>query len=118
MSFASRHNKGAIDWGVDSNEFPFVDRKDLLKEKAEAVHTVLGLYINTKGNFNDHPVAICDGYKVDFPDFMTDEIREILKNQEEIEEIKAGKVGFTLYGYIDNKYKKNCVGVKWVDIKE
>lgn len=118
MSFASKHNKGAIDWGIDSNEFPFVKRDEAFKENAEAVHTLLGIYINTKGNFNDHPVAICDGYKVDLPDYMTEEVREILKSEEDVETIKAGKVGFKLEEYVDKKYKKTCYGVKWVDIKE
>ena len=118
MSFASKHNKGAIDWGVDSNDFPFVKREDAFKENQEAVHKVFGLYINTKGNFKDHPVAICDGYKLDLPDYMTEEVRDILKTPEDIEDIKAGKVGFTLQAFVDKKYKKLCYGVNWVDIGE
>lgn len=117
MGFAAKHNKGAIDWGIESSEFPFMTREEAFKEKPEAVHSLLGIYINTKGKFGDHPVAICDGYKVDFPDYMTEDVREMLKDPEDIDLIKSGKVGFKLEEFTDKKYKKLCYGVKWVDLE-
>lgn len=119
MSFASKHNRGSIDWGIDSKEFPFLDRKELLATDGEdVVYTVRGLYINTKGNFDDHPVAILDTAKVDLPSHMTEEVKNILASSEDVQDILDGKVGFSLYPYKSEKFKKDCVGARWVDIGE
>lgn len=116
MGFAAKHNKGAIDWNVVTDGFTFVKREEAYKENKDAVHTVKGLYINKKGNFGDHPVAICDGYFVDLPENLIDDVKEILKTEEDIEEIKAGKVGFKIEQYESEKFKKTCYGIRWVDI--
>lgn len=117
MSFANRHNKGAIDWGIDTSDFSFVTREDAYKTNPENVHKLCGLYINTKGMFKDHPVAICENAFIDFPDYMTDDIKEILANSEDVADIKAGKVGFKIEEFIDKTFKKTCYGIKWVDLE-
>lgn len=116
MGFAAKHNRGSIDWGVDTNGFQFVNRAEAYKENADTVHTVKGLYINTKGNFGDHPVAICDGYFLDLPENLLDDVKDILHSEEDISTIKAGKVGFKVEEYVSEKFKKTCYGIRWVDI--
>ena len=116
MSFAAKHNKGAIDWGVNTEGYSYISRAEAYKEKPEAVHTVKGLYINTKGNFGDHPVAICDGYFIDLPENLLDDVKAILKDEEDINNIKAGKVGFKIEEYQSEKFKKTCYGIRWSDI--
>ena len=118
MGFAAKHNKGGIDWGVNTDGFEFVQRAEAYKENKETVHTVKGLYINTKGNFGDHPVAICDGYFLDLPENLLDDVKEILKSEEDIADIKAGKVGIKIEEYQSEKFKKTCYGIRWVDIVE
>lgn len=117
MSFANRHNKGAIEWGIDTKDFSYVTRKECFDSNPDNVHRLFGLYINTKGNFGDHPVAICENAFIDFPDYMTDEVKEILQNPEDIADIKAGRVGFKIEKFIDKKFKKECYGIKWVDLE-
>lgn len=116
MSFASKHNKGAIDWGIDTSEFAYLSRKECFDSNPEAVHVVRGLYINTKGNFGDHPVAICENSFIDLPDYLTNDVKEMLQDEEDINDIKAGKVGFKIEKFIDKKFKKECFGIKWVDV--
>lgn len=116
MSFAAKHNKGSIDWGVNTEGYGYISRAEAYKEKPEAVHTLKGLYINTKGNFGDHPVAICDGYFIDLPENLLDDVKEILKSEEDINDIKAGKVGFKIEEYQSEKFKKICYGIRWSDI--
>ena len=112
MGFAAKHNKGGIDWNVDTTDFNFISRADAFKAKPDQIHTLKGLYINTKGNFGDHPVAICDGYFIDLPENILDDVKEILHSEEDIEEIKAGKVGFRVEEYQSEKFKKTCYGIK------
>ena len=117
MSFANKHNKGAIDWGVDTKDYPYISREEAFKTDKDKVYQLKGLYINKKGNFGDHPVAICEGFFIDLPDYMTDDVKEILASEDDINDIKSGIVGFKLEEFVDKKFKKTCYGVKWVDIE-
>lgn len=117
MSFATRHNKGGIDWGVDTTGFEFMTREKLYKKGPNNIYTVRGFYINTKGKFGDHPVAITDNCFIDFPDYMTEEIKEVLKSEEDIADIKAGKVGFTIQEFTDKTFGRTCYGISWEDLK-
>lgn len=116
MAFASKHNKGGIDWNIDTTDFTFLTREDSYKKDPETIHKVRGLYINKKSSFGDHPVAICDGYFLDLPDYMTDDVKEILKDEEDVETIKAGKVGIKIEEFYQEKFKKTCYGARWVDL--
>lgn len=118
MSFASRHNKGKK-FDIDLTDYSYCSLKDFVADKApEDVFQIAGLYINTKGNFKPHPVAIIPEYKVllDLPQYMTDEVVDILANDEDIEEINNGLVGISFYEYHSDTYKKDCIGVNWEDV--
>ena len=77
-----------------------------------------GLYINKKGLYNDHPVAIIvDERKLlDLPSHMTETVKEILSDEESINLIKKGMVGVKAHKYTDTKYHKDCVGFDWCDL--
>lgn len=118
MSFASKHNKGGIIFNIDISSFKFKKLSDLFNEAEGRAIKIDGLYINTKGRFDAHPVAICadDCLLVDLPSHLTEEVKEVLQDPEDIEAIKEGRVGFTIDNYVDKKYGKNCFGVNWVDL--
>ena len=118
MSFATKHNKGGIDWKVDTTNFKFLKREDAYKKDPEKVYTLRGLYINTKGQFKDHPVAILDDCLLDLPDYMTEDVLEILHTEEDIAAILNGVVGFKIEEFTDKKFKKTCYGIKWVDLED
>lgn len=117
MSFASRHNKGGIDWEVDTTGFEYMTREKLYKAGKNNIYTLKGLYINKKGRFGDHPVAITENCFIDLPDYMTDECKGILKSEEDIADIKAGKVGFTIQEFTDKTFGRTCYGISWEDLK-
>lgn len=115
MSFASKHRKGGIDWNIDTKNFEYKTREELFKEDPEKVYTLRGIYINKKGRFGDHPVAITDDFFVDFPDYMCDDMESVLKDTEDIEDIKAGAVAFKITTFEDKNFKKLCYGIEWID---
>ena len=118
MSFATRHNKKGVDWEVNTEGFEYKTREELYKKKAEAVYQVRGFYINTKGRFGEHPVMISDKFFIDLPDYMTDEIKETLKSEEDIDEIKKGTVGAKIVEFTDKNFGRTCYGIEWVEILE
>lgn len=113
MSFAARHNKGSV-FDVDISNFEFKKLNELLEG---SIYQICGIYINTKGKFGDHPVAMCtEEILVDLPPHMTEDVRAMIKNDEDIADIKAGRVGFKVQKYHSKDYDKDCFGIQWIDI--
>lgn len=117
MSFASRHNKGNR-FSIDTTGFQFARMADLYQQDPQAVHPVAALYINTKGRYDDHPVAVLPQEKVlvDLPAHMTEEVRGILENAEDCADIEAGKVGIQFEKYFSKTYNREAIGGRWVDL--
>lgn len=117
MSFAAKHNKGNK-FAIDTDGWTeYRDLKSLYKEDPEAVRPVHGFYINTKSQFGNAPVIISDGYFVNCPQHMLSDVKEIMQDQEDIDEINGGKVGFKVRTYKATNYKnKICYGIDFVDL--
>ena len=114
MGLMGRFNKGGIDWGVDTKALNYMKLSELSVGETRKIQ---GVFINSKGNFDAHPVAISDGVLIDLPSHQTDTVKEILESPEVVEAIKAGHVGFTVRSYDSDKFgKKDCRSVEWIDI--
>lgn len=118
MSFANKYNKGNIIFDIDITDFNFMKLETMYAERGDNVVKVDGLYINKKGKYNPHPVAINvdDGLLIDLPEHMTEVVEEILKDAESISLIKKGVVGLRAKKYKDKKYNKTCYSAEWVDL--
>lgn len=118
MKFADRFNRGNIIFDIDIKDFSFMNGYDFMKASKGNVIKIDGLYINKKGRFGDHPVAIIKNSKalLDLPSHMTDTAVEILHDSEAIEAIKNGAVGLKAHEYTDPKFHKQCVGYEWCDL--
>ena len=118
MSFAARHSKGSI-FQCNTEGFDYFSLKQLFEDNgADEVYVIQGLYINRKSNYGDAPVAILEDRFVNFPAYMLDEVTEIIHSENDVEDIKAGKVGFKVEEYEKEvgKTKKTCYGVRWIDV--
>jgi len=119
MTFAKKYNKGKErNFDIDIRDFRFMSMEDVFKNFGENVIKVDGLYINTKSDYGDHPVAINvdDGLLIDLPQHMTEVVEEILKDSDSISLIKKGYVGLRAQKYVSKKYKKTCYSAEWVDL--
>lgn len=112
MGFAERNNKGNRTFDIDIKGFEFKALKDF---KDGDIFQMDGYYINTKGDFDDHPVIISEKLKmlVDAPAHMTETFKAF--TDEDIEDIKAGKVACEVYSYETKRYK-GCKGLRFKDI--
>lgn len=120
MSFAAKHNKGGIQWGVDTKDFEYFGLKDLLERDGEGTEYILkGLFINRNKSekelkeYGPSVVAILDDCLVNLPGHLLEEVEGILKDEEDIESIKAGLVHFTIRTY--ESHGKTCYSPNWVD---
>ena len=115
--FASKYNKGGK-FVINTNDFSYEKLEDLYNINGEdKVYPLTAIYINNKSKFGDSPVFATDNFFVNIPAHMLDVSYEILADDESIEAINNGEVGFTIYNYTDKKFKKECYGVKFVDIE-
>lgn len=114
MGLMNKYNKGTIDWGVETEGLDYVKLQDLEKGKS---YKIAGIFINSKGNFGAHPVAICDGFLADIPSHQTENVQKMLADEEVIDAIKAGKVGFEVKTYNATNFgNKECFSVTWIDL--
>jgi len=120
MSFAAKHNKGGIQWGVDTKDFEYFGLKDLLERDGEGTEYILkGLFINRNKSekelkdYGPSVVAILDDCLVNLPVHLLEEVEGILKDEEDIESIKSGMVHFTIRTY--ESHGKTCYSPNWVD---
>lgn len=111
MSFAGKYNKGSK-FNIDTTGFPYVRITDLDPEK---VYKLSGFFINSKGDYEPHPVFIVDNTLVDIPSHLTDLCRTIEQDSNDVQQIIDGKVGFKVRPYVDKKGKERR-SIEWVDI--
>lgn len=115
-SFANKYNK-ARKFAIDTTGFQYASMADLFNAHgANHVYPVRALYINTKGKFADSPVIATESEFVNCPAHMTDTVRDIIADDEAIEMINGGAVGFQIYQYENVKYNRDCFGIRFVDI--
>ena len=94
MSFAKKHKKGLIDWGVDTKDFEYFKLSDLYEMNgADATYLLKGVFINKNKpekqlkEFGASPVGILEDKLVNLPNHMLEEVEGILKDEEDIESI-------------------------------
>ena len=121
MGIASRFNK-ARKFDVDTTGFGYKKLPELFGENgAKKVYKIAGVYINTKGKFDDAPVlAVIEGdsgYFVNLPSHLLDTANEIINDDEAVAVINTGKLGFTIYTYNSKNVKgKTLYSIEFVDM--
>lgn len=116
-SFASKFNKTTF--GVDTTDFQYTKLADIFNSENEGgkdvVHRINGLYVH-KSPLGDSPVIIDEENKrlVNLPSHTAETVREILADDEAVQTIKDGKVGYTVYEY--ESHGKKCYSISFVDL--
>lgn len=116
-SFASKFNKTTF--GIDTTDFQYTKLADIFNSENEGgkdvIHQINGLYVH-KSQLGDSPVIIDEENKrlVNLPSHTAETVREILADDEAVQTIKDGKVGYTIYEY--ESHGKKCYSISFVDL--
>lgn len=116
-SFASKFNKTSF--GVNTENFKYVKLADIFASKSEGgkdtIHAVNGLYVH-KTPLGDSAVIIdaANQRLVNLPTHLAETVREILADDDAVELIKNGKVGYTIYNY--ESHGKKCYSISFADL--
>lgn len=118
FSFAKKFNVERK-FDIDTSDFEYVSLEELFNEMGEdedMPFEIRGVYINTKGKYDDSPVIAIDDRYVNLPAHLTGACKAMLEDDACIKAINEGKCGFTIYKYHQKRFDKDCYSVKWVDL--
>ena len=122
MSFAKKHKKGTIDWGIDTKDFEYFKLSDLFEMNgADVTYTLRGVFVNRNKpekqlkEFGASPVGILDDRLINLPNHMLSEIEDILKDEEDIESIMNGEAVFKIRQY--ESHAKTCYSIDWQEVE-
>lgn len=115
MGVANKYNRGNRFTAEIPKDLPYKKLSEL-GERAEPIK-ILTMWINTKGKFGAHPVIATPSGLVDFPNAMAETVKEMIKDDEVIEAVNNGKLGFTIRKYHTNKYNRDAYTADFVDIE-
>lgn len=108
-------NHGNSPFKVNAKDFDYINLKTLyIKDGEDASYKVLGVYINEKGRFGAEPLAIIDGFKVNLPKHVLKDVQMILDNEEMIQAINDGHLGFQIEPYENTRGQ--FYSVRWVEM--
>ena len=116
MSFAKKFNtvKPSFDF-KPSDDAPYIKPSELVQLNGlDTTYPLRACYINKKGLYGNEPVLITDTHLINAPTHFAETVENILKDENAVKLINAGKVGFKFYQY-ENRYGTQH-GVQWVDL--
>lgn len=124
MGIASKYNKqgNRFNYQIPENSgHVFVKASELFETipANEKGVVVRALYINNKGKYGAHGVIVCSepAILIDCPNHMTDTIRDIMNDDEGVEQINAGKLAVKAYKYDTKNAKEGfAFGLEFIDL--
>lgn len=118
MSIAKRFNKGRLFKYTIPEGHPYISLCDMYNNNGEDhIYIVRMLYINKKSRYGDEGVVVIDDGIVNLPNHLAETIKEIMSDEEAVDAINEGKLGFQIYTYIPRNREETCFSIEWVDIE-
>lgn len=92
-----------IEWNVKTEGFKFKKCSEMELNKEYTVH---GLFITKDRGYGYGPAAILDDCFLNLPTSMLDTVKNILKDEEAIAELKSGNAKIKITSFTSKKYNK------------
>lgn len=120
MSFASKRNVTDY-WGIDTVDYQYHSCKEMYEKNGkDFIYPCIGLFINSKNNSDFGPSNVIitkdsdGGFFLNAPANWYSMFRDILESEEDVQDIREGKVGFTIRQF--KAHGKLCHAPYWVDM--
>lgn len=101
---------------IDTKNYKWVKLEELYNTDPDKKYVLQGVFTTNKSKFGTEPVAIIDGFLVNLPRHLLDDVQGILDNDDMIEAIKQGHAGFEIYSYHSTTYNKDAFSINWLDM--
>lgn len=123
MGIASKYNKqeNRFDYQIpEDSGHVFVKASELFEMPNNNDGVVVrSIYINNKSKYGAHGVLVCSEPEIliDSPNHMTDTIRDIMQDDEAVDQINAGKLAVKAYKYDTKNAKEGfAFGLEFIDL--
>lgn len=90
-----------INWNVNTDGWNYIKLKELEENKD---YPLKGMFISGDNGYGEGAVLISDGMLVNIPQKYVQTLKDIMSDQESIDEINAGGSSFRYHTYISKKY--------------
>ena len=116
MSIANKYNKVALFTFSAPKDFEYETLHDLyVKNGKDFVYEIKAMYINKKSLFGESPVIATSDCFVNLPSHLTDVVKEMMKDNEVVNAVNEGHLGFQIYTYETEHRNGLYYSVNWVD---
>lgn len=117
MGIASKYGNNTKKFNFQAgSDFEFFNLQDLFTEgEKDEKFVVRGFWIS-EGTFDKQPIAVLDNCYVNLPPHLLKVVTEICADEEAVQQVNDGKLAFSIYKYYNEKYKKDCYSVNWIDL--
>jgi len=116
MSKATQYNRFSHKFVAEIKDLKFKKLEELYKEDSKGIYQVTGLFINRKSKFGDKPFLSTPFFLVDLPKNRLDDIQNMINDQEVVDDVNSGLVGFKVVSYFSKTYNKTCYNIEFVDM--
>lgn len=112
MSLQKYNKKGVFDY--DPTNVPYTTLGQLFTQYgAQQKYQICAAWLHTSREYGESPVFALSDVLVNVPKHLTETVREILKDSDAVEEIKAGRGWFSIYEY--ESHGKQCYSINFCD---
>lgn len=111
----NKFNKGSQFTPINTEGYEYKKPDELFETYGEdTTYPIRALYVNDT-KFGESAVATTDGYFINLPTHIVNDVKEIIADENLVNMINEGRVSISLYEYFSSKYKGTFYGVKWVE---
>ena len=111
----TKYNKTGSKFTTNISEnSKYINLEKLYNDYGKKIHKIYMFYINKKSKYGEHVVVYTGDWLVDIPQHMTETFKQIYNDDETIDDINNGRVGFSVVPYTKNH--KQCYSIEFVDI--
>ena len=114
MSISKFNSKGNAFTYRAPEGTPYKKLKDLYNKKhPDEVWTILGAFVHN-GQYGENAVLVTKNCYVNLPDHMVQRVKDLINDDEVVDQINKGGAGFRIYEYENSKGNKS-LSVTFVD---
>lgn len=110
-----RFNRGLKFNPINTEGYEYRKPAELYKEYgADVEYPVRALYVN-KTKYGESAIAVTDGYFINLPSHVVNDVKEIIEDEELVQMINEGRVSIAIYEYYSHKYEGVFYGIRWIE---
>lgn len=114
MSVFSKYRRNmSIDWGIDTQSFPFVKCSE---QPLEETIPIYGFFITPDSGYGEGAIVILENELLNLPQRYVDDIKKFMDDPDVIEAVKDHRTGIIITTFESKKYKKQGYDIEFVEL--